>query len=353
MGVVNVTPDSFSDGGAWFDARGGDRPRPRARRRRAPTSLDVGGESTRPGRRAAEPGEELRRVLPVIEALSAAGVVGVGRHDARRGRRRGPRRRRGARQRRQRRAGRPRHGAAGRRARRCRSSPCTGAGHSTRDAEPGASTTTSSARYAPSWPTRRRGARRGRRRARSDIVLDPGLRVRQARPPQLGAAGATSTRSSPWATGARRHVAQDLPRPDRGRPTEPTRARRSSATSPPRRPAWSCAAAGVWGVRVHDVAGDASTPSTCRCPRTVAAHAMTRPHPPARRRGRGLPRRPRRREARRPGVRRRRRASSVDLAAAGASDDLDDTVNYAEVAGDGRGPDRRARRSTSSSGSPS
>jgi dihydropteroate synthase len=74
MGVLNVTPDSFSDGGRWFDldaavahglalaAEGAD-------------VVDVGGESTRPG--AARPGvaEELRRVLPVVQALVADGVV--------------------------------------------------------------------------------------------------------------------------------------------------------------------------------------------------------------------------------------------------------------------------------------
>lgn len=73
MGVVNVTPDSFSDGGAWFDpekairhgldlvAEGAD-------------IVDVGGESTRPGAQRVSHDEELRRVVPVIEALSAENV---------------------------------------------------------------------------------------------------------------------------------------------------------------------------------------------------------------------------------------------------------------------------------------
>lgn len=72
MGVINVTPDSFSDGGAHFDAAtavaaglemaaaGAD-------------ILDVGGESTRPGATPTPLDEELRRVLPVIEGLVAAG----------------------------------------------------------------------------------------------------------------------------------------------------------------------------------------------------------------------------------------------------------------------------------------
>ncbi|MBY8888745.1 dihydropteroate synthase [Streptomyces sp. PTM05] len=74
MGVVNVTPDSFSDGGLWFDperavkhgldliAAGAD-------------LVDVGGESTRPGARRVDEPEELRRVIPVVRELAAAGAV--------------------------------------------------------------------------------------------------------------------------------------------------------------------------------------------------------------------------------------------------------------------------------------
>jgi dihydropteroate synthase len=73
MGVVNVTPDSFSDGGAWFEpgaaiahgldlvAQGAD-------------IVDVGGESTRPGAPRIDADEELRRVGPVVTALAGAGV---------------------------------------------------------------------------------------------------------------------------------------------------------------------------------------------------------------------------------------------------------------------------------------
>ena len=69
MGVLNVTPDSFSDGGRWADpdeavvhglrmvAEGAD-------------VVDVGGESTRPGADPVDVDEELRRVLPVVDALS-------------------------------------------------------------------------------------------------------------------------------------------------------------------------------------------------------------------------------------------------------------------------------------------
>jgi dihydropteroate synthase len=76
MGVVNVTPDSFSDGGRWYDhaaatahgmalfAEGAD-------------VVDVGGESTRPGASPVDEAEERRRVVPVIEALSPRGRVSI------------------------------------------------------------------------------------------------------------------------------------------------------------------------------------------------------------------------------------------------------------------------------------
>ena len=74
IGILNVTPDSFSDGGEWLDrskavkhglqlmADGAD-------------IIDVGGESTRPGAVRPAMGEELRRVLPVVTELAAAGAV--------------------------------------------------------------------------------------------------------------------------------------------------------------------------------------------------------------------------------------------------------------------------------------
>ena len=74
MGVVNVTPDSFSDGGRWLDpelaaahglqliAQGAD-------------LLDVGGESTRPGAERVTPDAETARVVPVIEQLTRVGAV--------------------------------------------------------------------------------------------------------------------------------------------------------------------------------------------------------------------------------------------------------------------------------------
>ncbi|MDX2603991.1 dihydropteroate synthase [Streptomyces caniscabiei] len=74
MGVVNVTPDSFSDGGRFFDttaavkhgldmvAEGAD-------------LVDVGGESTRPGAARVDEAEELRRVVPVVRGLASEGVT--------------------------------------------------------------------------------------------------------------------------------------------------------------------------------------------------------------------------------------------------------------------------------------
>lgn len=73
MGVLNVTPDSFSDGGRYFgheNALG----RARAMVEEGADLIDIGGESTRPGAAPVPEDEELRRVLPVIEALHGAGV---------------------------------------------------------------------------------------------------------------------------------------------------------------------------------------------------------------------------------------------------------------------------------------
>ena len=74
MGIVNVTPDSFSDGGKYFDpaaavAQGVQLVADGA------AMLDIGGESTRPGAEAVSEAEELRRVIPVIAALAKAVTV--------------------------------------------------------------------------------------------------------------------------------------------------------------------------------------------------------------------------------------------------------------------------------------
>jgi dihydropteroate synthase len=74
MGIVNVTPDSFSDGGDFLAADQAIR-HGRALLDEGADILDVGGESTRPGATPVAPEEELRRVEPVVRALAAAGAV--------------------------------------------------------------------------------------------------------------------------------------------------------------------------------------------------------------------------------------------------------------------------------------
>jgi dihydropteroate synthase len=76
MGVLNVTPDSFSDGGEWFEgataiAHG------RQMISEGAAIIDVGGESTRPGAVQVSEDEELRRVVPVVEALAGEAQVSV------------------------------------------------------------------------------------------------------------------------------------------------------------------------------------------------------------------------------------------------------------------------------------
>jgi dihydropteroate synthase len=74
MGILNVTPDSFSDGGRWIrlaDAAGHGIAMSVA----GADLIDVGGESTRPGADRVHPEEEIRRVVPVVTALVAAGIT--------------------------------------------------------------------------------------------------------------------------------------------------------------------------------------------------------------------------------------------------------------------------------------
>ncbi|KTS82300.1 dihydropteroate synthase [Microbacterium testaceum] len=74
MAIVNVTPDSFSDGGRYLDP---DVAIAHARSLRAQGAdlLDIGGESTRPGAERVAPRVEQQRVLPVVEALASEGAV--------------------------------------------------------------------------------------------------------------------------------------------------------------------------------------------------------------------------------------------------------------------------------------
>jgi len=73
MGVINVTPDSFSDGGEWLDADAAVA-HGRALVAQGAAILDVGGESTRPGAEPVAESDELARVVPVLERLAGAGA---------------------------------------------------------------------------------------------------------------------------------------------------------------------------------------------------------------------------------------------------------------------------------------
>ncbi len=92
MGVVNVTPDSFSDGGSFLDAEAAVA-HARELVAQGADILDVGGESTRPGAEPVSAEEELRRVLPVLEGIAADGARrgGLDRHVQGVGRARGDR----------------------------------------------------------------------------------------------------------------------------------------------------------------------------------------------------------------------------------------------------------------------
>ncbi len=74
MGVVNVTPDSFSDGGRFLEPAAAITQGQRLYAEGADI-VDVGGESTRPGAAPVSAAEEIRRVLPVVEALAASGIL--------------------------------------------------------------------------------------------------------------------------------------------------------------------------------------------------------------------------------------------------------------------------------------
>ena len=78
MGILNVTPDSFSDGGAFFNPANATDRAIRMLEEGA-RIVDIGGESTRPGAQAVDAEEECRRVLPVVEALArrGAGLISV------------------------------------------------------------------------------------------------------------------------------------------------------------------------------------------------------------------------------------------------------------------------------------
>jgi dihydropteroate synthase len=74
MGIVNATPDSFSDGGAYADAAAAAEAGANMAAQGA-AIIDVGGESTRPGATSVWEGDEIERVLPVVQQLAAAGTA--------------------------------------------------------------------------------------------------------------------------------------------------------------------------------------------------------------------------------------------------------------------------------------
>src|SRR5437763_15827089 len=76
MGVLNVTPDSFSDGGEFFSL---DRAVAHAEQMIAEGAdiIDIGGESTRPGSDFVSEAEELRRVIPIIERLASSIPISI------------------------------------------------------------------------------------------------------------------------------------------------------------------------------------------------------------------------------------------------------------------------------------
>lgn len=75
MGILNVTPDSFSDGGAFMDDPEAMREQAAKMHEAGAAIIDIGGESTRPGAGAVWEGDEIKRVLPAIEACAAMGAV--------------------------------------------------------------------------------------------------------------------------------------------------------------------------------------------------------------------------------------------------------------------------------------
>ena len=252
MGVVNVTPDSFSDGGEWFEPAAAVAHGLRAARRRAPTCSTSAVSPPGPAPQRPPSEEELRRVLPVVAELAAAGRAGLGRHHARRGRRPGPAGRRQHGQRRQRRPGRPRHGRASSPTPGRRTSPCTGA-RTARTCSRSRRTTTWSQDVCRELTAAGRGPGGRGRPPRADRAR-PRVRASPSWPPTTGALLAHLDRVQalgfPVLVGTSRKsflgrlgVPAGDPPPTGGRAR---RRHRGDHASSPR-------LAGAWGVRVHHV----------------------------------------------------------------------------------------------------
>ena len=273
MGVLNVTPDSFSDGGRYADldaavAHG------LAMRAAGADIVDVGGESTRPGAERVDAEEECRRVLPVIRdagrrraspvsvdttrAAVAEAALDAGAAD---------------RQRRQRRAGRPGDGQGRRRRRRA-----LGA-HALARAQPG---------HAGAGPRTTTWSRDvgAELTARVDAALAAGVDAgaTSCSTPGLGFA---KTAEHNWALlarldelialglpGAGRRVPQVVPRPAARRPGRHAAPRSTAREDATVATSVLAAVTGAWGVRVHDVAADlGGRGRRWRSPRRVASVA--------------------------------------------------------------------------------
>ncbi len=256
-GVVNVTPDSFSDGGRRFEPDGRRRARPRAGRRRAPTWSTSAGSPPGPGAARVPVAEELAGCCRWSAELAAAGVRRQHRHHARRGRRRSAGGGRRDRQRRQRRARRPGDGAAGRRG--------------GRDLRGGALARAQPRDAAAGGLRRRRRRRpqRARRAASRPWAAGASTASSWSSTPAWGSPSAPSTTGRCWprcrAVGAWAAGCSSAPpasaswgrcwpsRRPAGRP--PSGDAAAAVTSA------LAAAAGAWGVRVHAVAVPAPTRS--------------------------------------------------------------------------------------------
>ena len=175
MGMVNVTPDSFSDGGAFLDAARGGRARRAARRARARRSSTSAASRRAPAPSRWPPRRSCGASCPVVEGLAAATAPRSSRSTRRRPRvaARGARRRRDLRQRRHRASRRPGDGRPGRRARR-RRLPHAHARRAAHDAGATRATTTSSTTSRRSstsaWPSPS-----PRASPRTASTLDPGI----------------------------------------------------------------------------------------------------------------------------------------------------------------------------------
>lgn len=75
VGILNITPDSFSDGGQYYDDPQGAADAGFAMSAAGAALIDVGGESTRPGAADVREGDEVERVVPVVERLAASGIA--------------------------------------------------------------------------------------------------------------------------------------------------------------------------------------------------------------------------------------------------------------------------------------